>query len=40
MARIYEVRRWNGRKWHDMLINFHGDQFRQLSNITVITATI
>jgi hypothetical protein len=40
MGRIYEVSCWNGLRWHDIHTKFHDDQFRCLSNITVITATI
>jgi hypothetical protein len=31
---------WNWLKWHDKCSKFHDDQFRHLSNVTVITATI
>jgi hypothetical protein len=42
MGGIYEVRRWNWLRWHDIHIHtkFHDDRFRLLSNITVITAII
>jgi hypothetical protein len=38
--RIYDVRCWNGLKWHDILTEFHNNCFKHLSNITVIAATI
>jgi hypothetical protein len=40
MEGIYEVRRGDGLKWHDIHTKFLEDWFRHLSNITVITATI
>jgi hypothetical protein len=40
MGWIYDVRRWDGFMWHDKLTRLHEGRFRNLSNITVITATI
>jgi hypothetical protein len=37
---IHDIRRSNGLRWHDVHTKFHGDQFKYLRNITVITATI
>jgi hypothetical protein len=37
---IYDVRRWDGLRWHDKCTKFNEDCFRHLSNIMVITATI
>jgi hypothetical protein len=34
------LRDQNDLSWHDTRTNFHDDQFRLLSNITLITATI
>lgn len=39
-GKIYNIRRWNGFRWHDLCTKFHDDRLRHLSNITVITATI
>jgi hypothetical protein len=39
MKGIYEVRHRNGLRCLDIGTNFHDDQFRRLSNITVTTAT-
>jgi hypothetical protein len=39
MIGIYTARRWNGLRGHDISSKFHGNRFRHLSNITVITAT-
>jgi hypothetical protein len=37
MREIYEVRRWNGLRRHDIRMKFHDDRFRHLSNIMAIT---
>jgi hypothetical protein len=33
MALIYDVRRWDGFMWHDILAKFHEDWYRRSSNI-------
>jgi hypothetical protein len=35
MAEQYEVRRWNGLRWHDARWKFNDNRFWPLSNITV-----
>jgi uncharacterized protein involved in cysteine biosynthesis len=40
MGGIYNVRRWNGLKWHDIYAKFYEDWFRHLSNITFNTSSI
>jgi hypothetical protein len=40
MRGIYDVRRWNGLRRHDICTKFHDDRFGHLSSITVFTATI
>jgi hypothetical protein len=40
MEGIYKVPHWKGLRWHDIHTKFHGDCFRNLSNITAIIATI
>jgi hypothetical protein len=38
--RIYEVRRWNWLRWHDIRAEFHSGQLWHLSDITALTSTI
>jgi hypothetical protein len=40
LGTICEVSLWNGLRWHDIYTWLPGDQFRNLRNITVITAKI
>jgi tetrahydromethanopterin S-methyltransferase subunit D len=40
IGEIYDVRRWYGFIWHNIITNFHDDRFRHLSNTIIITATI
>jgi hypothetical protein len=40
MGGIYNVRRRNRLKWHDILTRLHDDRFRHVSNITVTTAKV
>jgi hypothetical protein len=40
MGRIYDVRRLNGLRWHDILTKFRDVLYRHLNNITDITTTI
>jgi hypothetical protein len=37
MGEIYEARRWDGLRWHDIHTKFHDDLFRNSSNIKGIT---
>jgi hypothetical protein len=40
MKGIYDVRRWDGYRWHDIHTKCYDDQFRHLNNIKGITSTI
>jgi hypothetical protein len=39
-GKIYEVRRWDGTRWHDIHTKFHDDRFKHSSNIQIINSTI
>jgi hypothetical protein len=40
MEGIYEVRSWDGLRWHDIYTKSHDDRFKHSSNIKNITSTV